>query len=69
MSRLEFQNATSTLVLIASLTLLGTAARADTSSVELAKKLSNPVASLISVPFQFNTMRTSVLLKTGTRQS
>jgi hypothetical protein len=29
-------------------------ALADDDSVELAKKLSNPVASLISVPFQFN---------------
>jgi len=29
-------------------------ARAEESADELAKKLSNPVASLISVPFQFN---------------
>ena len=30
------------------------AASAEDDSVELAKKLSNPIASLISVPFQFN---------------
>lgn len=31
-----------------------TSVRADDSSAELAKKLSNPIASLISVPFQLN---------------
>ena len=37
------------------LTIGSPAAHADPSSaVELAKKLSNPVASLVSVPFQFN---------------
>ena len=34
--------------------LFSTAASAEDDSVELAKKLSNPIASLISVPFQFN---------------
>ena len=34
--------------------LIGTAAWAEDSAQDLAKKLSNPIASLISVPFQFN---------------
>lgn len=34
--------------------LIGTAAWAEDSSEDLAKKLSNPIASLISVPIQFN---------------
>jgi hypothetical protein len=34
--------------------LIGTAAWAEDDTQELAKKLSNPIASLISVPFQFN---------------
>ena len=34
--------------------LFSTTASAEDDSVELAKKLSNPIASLISVPFQFN---------------
>lgn len=38
---------------VLSLSLLGTAVHADEGE-DLAKKLSNPVASLISVPFQFN---------------
>jgi hypothetical protein len=38
---------------VLSLSLLGTAVHADDGE-DLAKKLSNPVASLISVPFQFN---------------
>lgn len=40
-------------VLIAALLLAGVA-HAEESEAELAKKLSNPVSSLISVPFQFN---------------
>jgi hypothetical protein len=38
----------------ACLTVCATGAYAQDSTDELAKKLSNPVASLISVPFQFN---------------
>ena len=34
--------------------LIGTAAWAEDNTQDLAKKLSNPIASLISVPFQFN---------------
>src|SRR6187401_568702 len=34
--------------------VIGTAAGAEDNAQELAKKLSNPIASLISVPFQFN---------------
>ena len=34
--------------------LLSTAVSAQDDTQELAKKLSNPIASLISVPFQFN---------------
>jgi hypothetical protein len=44
-------NPKSLLLLIAATVLAGPAAAED---AELAKKLSNPVASLISVPFQFN---------------
>jgi hypothetical protein len=34
--------------------LVGSAASAQDDTQELAKKLSNPIASMISVPFQFN---------------
>jgi len=39
---------------VAMLAVTATAAGAQSDADELAKKLSNPVASLISVPFQFN---------------
>lgn len=41
-------------LLVALLTCIAPAALADENDQELANKLANPVASLISVPFQFN---------------
>ena len=43
-----------TSVAVATLLALPSLAHAQDSDAELAKKLSNPVASLISVPFQYN---------------
>lgn len=53
----EFHLRTSTIaayLLLASLAPAGVAVAQQPSADELAKKLSNPVASLISVPFQYN---------------
>jgi hypothetical protein len=47
-------NCTRTSATIGVLLLLCGGASAEDSSVDLAKKLSNPIASLISVPFQLN---------------
>ncbi|QEW22903.1 hypothetical protein LA6_005137 [Marinibacterium anthonyi] len=43
-----------TVVVVSSSILLAASVRAQSTDSDLAKKLSNPVASLISVPFQFN---------------
>jgi hypothetical protein len=50
---LEFLSGSRRLQTITAL-LIGTAAWAEDNTQELAEKLSNPIASLISVPFQFN---------------
>lgn len=46
----DHRNCTGPLILL----LAATPLCAQDSSTDLAKKLSNPIASLISIPFQFN---------------